>query len=108
MALGNHCAQRSTPRAHVARGSHWDTRRKSRDMRHDARHGSRRALAGRHGIPLRACFDSPRQPCATCAAPTAAHGLGIPLIPMWDRFIHVSLRLEACQEPFIVRATSWH
>ncbi|KZV22188.1 hypothetical protein F511_07887 [Dorcoceras hygrometricum] len=34
--------------------------------------------------------------------------LVITLIPMWDRFIHVPLRLEACQEPLIVHATSCH
>ena len=28
-----------------------------------------------------------------------------PLLLVWARFIHVSLRLEACQEPLIVRAS---
>ncbi|KZV54060.1 separase [Dorcoceras hygrometricum] len=33
--------------------------------------------------------------------------LVIPLIPVWDRFIHVPRSpLEACQEPLNVRATS--
>ncbi|KZV14719.1 hypothetical protein F511_41360 [Dorcoceras hygrometricum] len=33
-----------------------------------------RVLVGHLGIPLRACLDSPRQPCARCAAPAVAHG----------------------------------
>ncbi|WVZ04024.1 hypothetical protein V8G54_024830 [Vigna mungo] len=33
------------------------------------------------------------------------YSLQIPLIPVYVRFVHVPLPLEACQEPFIVRAS---
>ena len=37
-------------------------------------------------------------------SPIPAQSRNSPLLLVWARFIHVSLRLEACQEPLLVRA----